>query len=74
VPVATVIFVANHSSDYTVLKFSPTLPTRTHPHQLLNTRQYKGFKDLKHCVLPAMLLARGHRVAIGTHTCAYVCQ
>jgi hypothetical protein len=37
-PVATVIFIATkgHSSDDTILKFSPTLPNRTHAHQLLN--------------------------------------
>jgi hypothetical protein len=39
VPVATVIFIATkgHSSDNTVLKFSPTSSIRTHDHQLLNT-------------------------------------
>jgi hypothetical protein len=36
--VATVIFIAIHSSDGTILKFSPTSSTRTHAHQLLNTR------------------------------------
>jgi hypothetical protein len=73
--VATVIFIATkgHSSDDTVLKFSPTLPTRTHAHQLLNTRQSKVFKDLKHSVPHTVLLAWARRVAISTHTCAYVC-
>jgi hypothetical protein len=38
--VATVIFIATkgHSSNDTILKFSLTLPTRTHVHQLLNTQ------------------------------------
>jgi hypothetical protein len=31
-PVAIVILIANHNSDGTVLKFSPTSPTRTHAH------------------------------------------
>jgi hypothetical protein len=49
-PVAIVIFIATkgHSSDGTILKFSPTSPTRTHAHRLLNTWQSKVFKDHKH--------------------------
>jgi hypothetical protein len=74
--VATLIFTATkgHSSDDTVLKFSPTSAIRTHVHQLLNTWQSKGFEDLKQYVLHAVLLAQAHRVAVGTHTCAYVFQ
>jgi hypothetical protein len=74
--VATVVFIATkgHSSDDTALKFSPTSPTRTHARQLLNTWQSKGFEDLKQSVLHAVLLARAHEVAVGTHTCVYVCQ
>jgi hypothetical protein len=45
------------SSSITVQKFSPTLPTRTHAHQLLNTWESKGFEDLKQVVLHAVLLA-----------------
>jgi hypothetical protein len=41
VPVATAILIVNHSSNGMVLKFSPTSPTRTHAHQLVNTRQSK---------------------------------
>jgi hypothetical protein len=63
-----------HSMDIMVLKFGPTSLTRTHAHQLLNTRQTKGFNDLKQFVLHAVLLARAHRVAVGTHMCVYVCQ
>jgi hypothetical protein len=50
-PVDTVIFTANHTSDDTLLKFSLTLPTRTHAHNLLNTQLSKGYKDLKQYVL-----------------------
>jgi hypothetical protein len=74
--VATVIFIATkgHNNNNTVLKFSPTSPTRTHAHQLLNIRQSKGFKDLKQSVLQAVLLARARKVAVGTHMCMYVFQ
>jgi hypothetical protein len=75
-PIATVIFIATkgHSRNGMILKFSPTSPTRTYAHQLLNTRRSKGFEDLKQYVLHVVLLARARRVAVGTHTCAYVCQ
>jgi hypothetical protein len=56
-----VIFIATkgHSRDDMVLKFSPTSPTRTLVHQLLNTRQSKGFKYLKQPMLHMVLLAPG---------------
>jgi hypothetical protein len=48
-PVATMIFIATkgHSSDDMVFKFSPTSPTRTHAHQLLNIRHSEGIEDQK---------------------------
>jgi hypothetical protein len=74
--VATVIFTATkcHNSDDTVLKFSPTSPTRTHAHQVLDTWQSKGFEDLKQSVLHIVFLAWARRVAVGTQMCAYVFQ
>jgi hypothetical protein len=58
VPVDTVIFIASHNSDDTILKFSPTSPTRTHAHQLLNIRHTEGFDDRKqlmhHAAPPAL--------------------
>jgi hypothetical protein len=36
---------------YTIYKFSLTSSIRTHDHRLLNTRQFKGYKDLKEPVL-----------------------
>jgi hypothetical protein len=59
--VATMIFNATkgHNSDGTVLKFSPISPSRTHAHQILNTRESKGFEDLKQYVLHAVLLGPG---------------
>jgi hypothetical protein len=75
-PIATMIFIAikGHNSDGTVLKFSLTSPTRTHAHQLLNTRQSKAFEDLKQSMFHIVLLAGARRVAVGTHTRTYVCQ
>jgi hypothetical protein len=41
------------------LMFSPTSPTRTDAHQLLNKWQSEGFKDQKQHVLHVVLLAPG---------------
>jgi hypothetical protein len=57
-----------------VYKFSPTSPIRTHAHQLLNTRQSKGFEDFKELVLHAILHDHVCCMATGAHTCAYFCQ
>jgi hypothetical protein len=49
-PIATVIFIATkgNNSDDIILMFSPTSPTRTLAHKLLNTRQSMVFECLKH--------------------------
>jgi hypothetical protein len=75
-PVATMIFIAakGHSSDDTVLMFSPTSTTRTHAHQLLNTRQLRALMISNSQCNTWCFLHRAHEVAVGTHTCAYVCQ
>jgi hypothetical protein len=51
----------------TVYMFSPTSPTITHDHQVLNPRQSKCFKDFKYLVLHAVLHDLVHCVAICTH-------
>jgi hypothetical protein len=42
-----------------VAMFSPTSPTRTHAHHLLNTRQSIHYQDLQQYVLYKVLLAPG---------------
>jgi hypothetical protein len=62
------ISIVNPAAMAQILKFSPTSPTRTHAHHLLNTRQSRYYQDLKQYVLHEVLLARARKVPIGTHT------
>jgi hypothetical protein len=55
-----------------VYKFSRTLPTRSHHHQLLNPQQSDAFEDLKQLVHHVMLHDRAHSVAIYTCVCTWV--
>jgi hypothetical protein len=59
-----------HNSD---LLISPTSPTRTHAHQLLNICKSEGFKDQKQLVLHTVLLASGTHCA-RWHKWAHLCQ
>jgi hypothetical protein len=64
-PVATI-----NPADDTVLKFSPTSPTRTDDHHLLHKWQSRYYQDLQQYVLHEVLLAPG---SLGAHWNTYIC-